>query len=458
MELSAQALYALCPLDGRYYEKVRVLREYFSEWAYFQYRLLVEVEYLIALSTYKVLPALSQEEVASLRTIYQNFDVAGAQKIKEYEKSTNHDVKAIEYYLRQVLAQKLLNTQKLSVYQAFVHFGLTSQDINNTAIPLMLRQALHDCYIPALEKLLSKLTEVAIAWRKVPMLAFTHGQPASPTTLGKEFLVFVERLQNQLHLLQHLEYPAKFGGATGNFNAHLFAFPNVDWLSFANYFVEQILGLRRNQVTTQIDHYDGLAAIFDNLRRINIILLDFCQDCWLYISKNYFKLKIVESEVGSSTMPHKVNPIDFENAEGNLGIANALLEHMSRKLPVSRLQRDLSDSTVLRNIGLPVGYSYLAILSIVAGLSKLEVNLPILQQELEQQWVVLAEAIQTVLRKYGDNQAYEKLKALTRGVDSVSKELFSKFIEELAVPKEEKDRLLALTPDTYLGYAPELEH
>jgi adenylosuccinate lyase len=457
MNTNTEALLALCPLDGRYIEKVQSLRNYFSETAFFRYRVLVEVEYLIALSGYNLLPALSSEEAASLRLLYQNFEVNAAQKIKHYEQTTNHDVKAIEYFLRQALAQTKLSGNKLSLYQSFVHFGLTSQDINNTAIPLMLREAVRNCYLPALETLIDTLTQLALAWRSIPMLAFTHGQPASPTTFGKEILVFVERLQNQLRLLQQLEYPAKFGGATGNFNAHYIAFPEQDWVGFANYFVEQILGLRRSQITTQIEHYDGLAAIFDALRRINIILLDFCQDCWLYISKNYLKLKVIDSETGSSTMPHKVNPIDFENAEGNLGIANALFEHLSRKLPISRLQRDLSDSTALRNIGLPLGYSQLAIESIARAVGKIEVNVPALQADLSQNWAVIAEAIQTVLRKYGDSFAYEKLKNFTRGAGNIGQAEIQQFIRSLNLPEEEKNKLLTLTPFTYLGAAPEFD-
>lgn len=449
-------LTTVSPIDGRYRARVGDLAQYFSEFALIRYRLRVEVEYFVALCRLPLpqlasVPAAVQDEVLAL---HARFDLAAARRIKDIERSTNHDVKALEYYIKEEL-------EKLPYFQQparkplleFVHFGLTSQDINNTAIPLSLRDAVGAAYLPLAGQLLQKLQELAASWRAQPMLAHTHGQPASPTVLGKEVFVFVERLLAQLHTLQHLPYPAKFGGATGNFNAHLVAYPQLDWVAFANTFVNATLGLHRSQTTTQIEHYDGLAAIFDALRRINVILIDLARDCWTYISWGYFKQKIAANEVGSSAMPHKVNPIDFENAEGNLGFANAIYDHLSNKLPVSRLQRDLTDSTVLRNVGVPLAHTLLAMKSLLTGLNKLELDPQVLHHDLDENWAVLAEAIQTVLRREGYDKPYEALKGLTRTGAKLDKAAIHAFIHTLQVPDAVKQELLALTPHNYVGNA-----
>ncbi|PUZ20134.1 adenylosuccinate lyase [Chitinophaga costaii] len=442
MEL--QALTAISPLDGRYRKQLEELAPYFSEYALIRYRVLVEVEYFIALAGQGIFP-LAENLHAPLRRIYQEFTLANAQTIKDTEKITNHDVKAVEYFLKDQL--KALD---LADRLEWVHFGLTSQDINNTAIPLLWKEALHTSYLPGVTHLVQSLENRSQSWMHVPMLARTHGQPASPTILGKEMAVFVERLQGQLKLLREVPFAAKFGGATGNFNAHHVAFPHIDWVIFGNHFVNEVLGLQRMQFTTQIEHYDHLAAQFDGLKRINTILLDLCKDIWQYISMDYFKQQIKKDEVGSSAMPHKVNPIDFENAEGNLGIGNALYEHLSAKLPISRLQRDLTDSTVLRNIGVPLGHSLLALKSIEKGLGKLILNESKIAADLENNWAVVAEAIQTVLRRESYPQPYEALKALTRG-GVINADTIRNFIEGLQVSDDVKAELLAINPSNYTG-------
>ncbi|MFN3939304.1 MAG: adenylosuccinate lyase, partial [Chitinophagales bacterium] len=397
---------------GRYREKVSELSPYFSEYGLFKFRLYVEIEYFIALTEIP-LPQLASFDVsqrAVLRALYKKFDLSECEKIKAIEKKINHDVKAVEYYIKEKL-----DALNLSAYKEFVHFGLTSQDINNTAIPISFRDALLDIYTPMLEETVARLSELANAWSKIPMLARTHGQPASPTMLGKEIRVFIERLNTQRQLFNAIPFSAKFGGATGNFNAHFVAYPDIDWIMFADEFVSSRLNLVRCRYTTQIEHYDNMAAAFDGLKRINNILIDLCRDCWTYISMDYFHQRVHKEEVGSSAMPHKVNPIDFENAEGNLGIANALFEHMAGKLPVSRLQRDLTDSTVLRNIGVPIAHSLIALKSILRGLNKIEVNETKIYADLNNNWAVIAEAIQTILRREGYPQPYEALKMLTRG-------------------------------------------
>jgi adenylosuccinate lyase len=406
---------------------------------------LVEVEYFIALSEQKLF-ALPKSQVAGLRKIYQEFSIENAQQIKDTEKITNHDVKAVEYFVKDEL-KKLGLEDRLE----WVHFGLTSQDINNTATPLFWKEATENIYMPAISNLVLALKKMGKSWMKVPMLARTHGQPASPTILGKEILVFVERLEGQIKLFGQIPFAAKFGGATGNFNAHYVAFPKANWEKFGDKFVNNTLGLQRMKYTTQIEHYDNLAAQFDTLKRINTILLDFCRDIWQYISMDYFKQKIKANEVGSSAMPHKVNPIDFENAEGNLGLANALFEHLSAKLPVSRLQRDLTDSTVLRNVGVPFGHTILALKSVVKGLDKLILNEAKLHADLESNWAVVAEAIQTVLRRENYPQPYEALKALTRGGEQITQKTMHKFIDGLKVSASLKKELKAITPHNYTG-------
>jgi len=417
------------------------------------YRIKVEIEYFIALCELPLDPlkTISANQFQQLRSIYQHFDENEAQKVKDLEKTTNHDVKAVEYYLKEKF-QEL----GLEPYKEFIHFGLTSQDINNTAIPMALKDCMHQALLPYLQgRLLPMIKDKTLAWKEIPLLARTHGQPASPTILGKEIQVFVDRLEKQISFLKHLPYECKFGGATGNFNAHFAAYPDVDWHHFADQFAVEKLGLVRQQFTTQIDQYDWLGSIFDNLKRINTILLDLARDCWTYISMDYFKQNIAQNEVGSSAMPHKVNPIDFENGEGNLGIANALYEHLSAKLPISRLQRDLTDSTVIRNIGMPISHSMLAFQSLYKGLDKLEVNEPKIQADLNEQWAVLAEAIQTVLRKEGYVNPYEALKDLTRTGASITKEKLHQFIDQLEISQATKDRLKELTPATYIGRHPE---
>lgn len=443
MELNA--LTAVSPVDGRYRSQVAPLAAYFSEFGLIRYRVQVEVEYFIFLAANKIFELPAALKPAKLRQIYQQFTEEDAQIIKKTERTTNHDVKAVEYFLKEKL-ESLGAGDTLE----WVHFGLTSQDINNTAIPLLWKEAIEQQYLPALQNLILQLRKMAKDWQGITMLARTHGQPASPTQLGKEFMVFVERLEGQVRLLSHVPYAAKFGGATGNFNAHHVAFPKKNWVKFGNDFVTH-LGLERMQFTTQIEHYDNLAAQFDALKRINTILIDFCRDVWTYISMEYFKQKVKEGEVGSSAMPHKVNPIDFENAEGNLGIANALYEHLSAKLPVSRLQRDLTDSTVLRNIGVPMAHAFIALRSIEKGVGKLLLNKDKMHEDLEHNWAVVAEAIQTVLRRENYPKPYEALKALTRGKAGITKEDIHHFIETLDVPGAVKKELKAITPHNYAG-------
>jgi len=444
---SDSALHAIGPIDGRYAGQTRVLSGFFSEHALMQYRVRVEVEYFIALCG--VLPELSGVSPGSfdgLRRIWQAFSDTDSRTIKETEKTTNHDVKAVEYFVK-----SKLDSQGLSAYREFVHFGLTSQDINNTSVPLSLREFMDGHFIPALHAFIELLEHLADQWKDVPMLARTHGQPASPTRLGKEINVFTVRLREQLATLEQVPFAAKFGGATGNFNAHHVAYPEIDWNRFANGFVNETLGLRRSHPTTQIEHYDHLAALFDNIRRINTVLIDFCRDIWQYISMNYFRQRIREGEIGSSAMPHKVNPIDFENAEGNLGVANALFSHLSEKLPVSRLQRDLTDSTVLRNIGVPLAHTWLALTSATKGIGKLQLNETAIRKDLEDNWVVIAEAIQTILRRAGYPNPYEALKALTRTHQQVTAETFHAFVDGLEVSDQVKHQLKAVTPFNYTG-------
>lgn len=442
------ALTAISPIDGRYRSKVENLASYFSEYALIKYRVLVEIEYFLALtnediSALKDFPAVKAKE---LRAIYERFTTEDAQEIKEIEAVTNHDVKAVEYFIK-----KKLEGLSLSKYEEFIHFGLTSQDINNTAIPLSLQEAIHNEYIPLLDDLILTLNEFAQAWKDIPMLARTHGQPASPTRLGKEIYVFVERLDIQKQQLLAVPFSAKFGGATGNMNAHFVAYPAIDWVKFANAFITDKLHIERSQTTTQIEHYDNLAALFDALKRINTIVLDLNRDMWSYISMDYFKQTIKEGEIGSSAMPHKVNPIDFENSEGNIGIANAMFEHFSAKLPVSRLQRDLTDSTVLRNVGMPIAHTLIAFKSTLKGLQKLLLNEAKLNADLEDNWAVVAEAIQTVLRREGYPKPYEALKGLTRTNSTITKESIAEFIETLDVSDAVKIELKKINPQNFTG-------
>lgn len=453
MELNP--LTAISPIDGRYRHQVQHLDEYFSEYALIRYRVLVEVEYFLFLGKQKFFP-LDAASRRILQTAVEQFSLEDAQWIKEAEKTTNHDVKAVEYFLKDRLATAAGTKPKdppngSPDIAEWIHFGLTSQDINNTAIPLLWKHAIEFEYLPGLLNLKRQLEVLARDWMDIPMLARTHGQPASPTRLGKEVMVFIERIENQVELLIQIPFSAKFGGATGNFNAHYAAFPDKDWLSLADEFVEGTLGLQRLQYTTQIEHYDNLGAHFDTIKRINTILIDLARDIWTYISMDYFKQKTKKGEIGSSTMPHKVNPIDFENAEGNLGIANALLEHFSSKLPVSRLQRDLTDSTVLRNIGVPFAHTVLALKSIEKGLEKLVLNKEKLAQDLENNWAVVSEAIQTVLRREGYPQPYEALKTLTRGKAGITKKSIHTFIDRLGVPAAVKKELKKITPHNYTG-------
>lgn len=439
-------LSAISPIDGRYRKQVDELAPYFSEFGLIRYRVRVEIEYFLALAAYGIFKLPAKVKPAQLRALYEEFTEEHAERIKATERVTNHDVKAVEYFIKEEL-DKLGGGNCAE----WVHFGLTSQDINNTAIPLSWKEALEESYLPALLNAIAHLKRMAKEWAGIPLLARTHGQPASPTTLGKEIMVFVERLQNQVELMGYIPYAAKFGGATGNFNAHHVAFPKKDWIAFANDFVQEGLGLQRMQFTTQIEHYDSLAAHFDALKRINTILVDLSRDIWTYVSMDYFKQKTKKGEVGSSAMPHKVNPIDFENAEGNLGMANALYEHLSAKLPVSRLQRDLTDSTVLRNIGVPVAHSLLALRSLEKGLHKLVLNEPKLNEDLENNWAVVAEAIQTILRRERFPKPYEALKDLTRGQQVITKKIMHAFIEKLDVTPKVKKELLAITPQNYTG-------
>jgi adenylosuccinate lyase len=439
-------LNAISPVDGRYFESVKSLSPYFSEYGLIRYRVQVEIEYLLSLSA--TLPELTDfpaHQIGDVRKIYKQFTEADAREIKEIEKITNHDVKAVEYFIK-----KRFESMKLGFLKEFIHFGLTSQDINNTAIPLSLKDFLQKEYTPVLDDLTRELNILSKNWNDIPMLARTHGQPASPTRLGKEIAVFSTRIEKQMNLLKTIPHSAKFGGATGNFNAHVVAYPEVDWSKFGDEFCQH-LGLTRSFPTTQIEHYDNLAAIFDNLKRINTILIDFSRDMWQYVSLEYFKQRIKEGEIGSSAMPHKVNPIDFENAEGNLGFANALFEHLSAKLPVSRLQRDLTDSTVLRNIGVPLAHTYIAFKSLLKGLSKLELNRAAIDRDLDDNWAVVAEAIQTVLRKEGYPNPYEALKALTRKNEKITKESIAVFIDGLTVKAAVKEKLKAITPFNYIG-------
>lgn len=446
--LMLNTLTAISPVDGRYRDKTEKLADYFSEQALIRYRIRVEVEYFIALCELPLpqLAGVDHARFADLRRLYTDFSEADARRVKEIEAVTNHDVKAIEYIIKEKM-----DGMGLADFKEFVHFGLTSQDINNTSIPLSLKEALEQVYLPEVTAVRDKLAELAEAWRGVPMLARTHGQPASPTSLGKEFRVFVERIDKQTAQLRGIPVPAKFGGATGNFNAHHAAYPTVDWVAFANRFVDDTLGLSRSQYTTQIEHYDNLAAIFDAMKRIDTILVDLARDMWTYISMEYFKQRIKAGEVGSSAMPHKVNPIDFENAEGNFGIANALFEHLAAKLPVSRLQRDLTDSTVLRNVGVPVAHAVIAMKSLMKGLDKVILNREALDRDLEQNWAVVAEGIQTILRREGYPKPYEALKALTRTNTHITREAIAAFIETLDVAETVKQELRALSPATYTG-------
>ncbi len=446
--MDLNSLTAISPIDGRYANKTEILRNYFSEFALIEYRVRVEIEYFIALCELPLpqLKNVSKDKFNDLRNIYKNFTVEDASRIKEIEKTTNHDVKAVEYFIKEKLDAIGIGAEK-----EFIHFGLTSQDINNTSVPLSLKEATLECYLPQIQEIISELSTFTKEWKDIAMLARTHGQPASPTMLGKEFMVFHERLEKQLEQLKSLPFPAKFGGATGNFNAHFVAYPDIDWISFANNFVDNVLGLNRSQYTTQIEHYDNLSAIFDCMKRINVILIDFSRDIWTYVSMEYFKQKIKAGEIGSSAMPHKVNPIDFENAEGNFGIANALFEHLSEKLPVSRLQRDLTDSTVLRNIGVPIGHTIIAFQSILKGLSKLQLNKAKIDEDLENNWAVVAEAIQTVLRREGFDKPYEALKDLTRTNEKITAESIKNFISKLNVDEKVKEELYKISPFNYTG-------
>ncbi len=446
MELTS--LSAISPVDGRYRNKTFDLAPYFSEWALIKYRVFVEIEYFIALCELPLpqLKGISIDSFAKMRAIATNFSEDDALVIKGIERTTNHDVKAVEYFLKQKFEELGIGAQK-----EFIHFGLTSQDINNTATPLMLKDASERVYLPMIEQLLGIIKGYVADWQDVPMLAKTHGQPASPTRLGKELEVFVVRIQEQLKLEQTVPHAAKFGGATGNFNAHHVAYPEIDWKTFGNTFCTNYLGLKRSEPTTQIEHYDHIAARFDAYKRINTILLDLCKDIWQYVSMNYFKQKITKGEVGSSAMPHKVNPIDFENAEGNLGLANAILEHLSAKLPISRLQRDLTDSTVLRNIGVPLAHGTISFQSIIKGLNKLELNKTAIEHDLTENWAVVAEGIQTVLRREGYPAPYEALKDLTRKNEKITSTTIAGFIETLAVTDEIKEELKKITPFNYTG-------
>lgn len=442
-------LTAISPIDGRYRKQLAHLDEYFSEYALIKYRVLVEIEYFLFLADKKFFKLTSKQK-QQLKRVAEDFHLSDAQQIKQIEAITNHDVKAVEYFLKEQL-----DKIELSSLKEWVHFGLTSQDINNTAIPLSWKHSMEQEYLPAVVNLHNYLHTLAQQWKNISMLAKTHGQPASPTILGKEFMVFAERIDGQINLFSQIPYAAKFGGATGNFNAHFIAFPKRDWVKLGNEFVENNLGLQRMQFTTQIEHYDNLAAHFDNIKRINNILIDLCRDVWTYISMDYFKQKTKKGEVGSSAMPHKVNPIDFENAEGNFGMANALLEHLSAKLPISRLQRDLTDSTVLRNVGVPVAHTLLAIKSLIKGLDKLVLNEIKIKEDLENNWAVVAEAIQTILRRENYPNPYEALKDLTRGKDKINKQSMHEFINSLKISSALKKELKAITPLNYVGINPE---
>ncbi len=446
--MNLNALTAISPVDGRYRRAGKELATYFSEYALIRYRVRVEIEYFIALCEMPLpqLENIDKSIYTSLRAIYIDFTEEDAQAIKDIEKVTNHDVKAVEYYIKEKF-----DALNLEAYKEFIHFGLTSQDINNTSVPLSLKEAVLEQYLPKLDEVIAKLKELAIEWKDIPLLARTHGQPASPTRMGKEIEVFIARLNRQVEQLKDVPFSAKFGGATGNFNAHLVAYPNNNWLAFGNHFVNNVLGLDRSHPTTQIEHYDNLASLFDAMKRINTIILDLDRDIWTYISMDYFKQKIKEGEVGSSAMPHKVNPIDFENSEGNIGIANALFEHLSAKLPVSRLQRDLTDSTVLRNVGVPFAHTSIAFGALLRGLNKLIIREDNIQGDLEKNWAVVSEAIQTILRREAYPKPYEALKGLTRTNAAITQSSIAEFIDTLNVSDELKAELKAITPQNYTG-------
>ncbi len=441
-------LTAISPIDGRYHNKTKELAEYFSEYALIKYRVFVEIQYFIALCNHPLpqLDGFKVDMIDDLNNIFENFNLQDALEIKNIEKTTNHDVKAVEYFLK-----NKFDKLHIGQYKEFIHFALTSQDINNTATPLLIKNAVEQVYVPLFQQLRNILQNCANEWTSIPMLARTHGQAASPTLLGKEFKVFIERLDVQIEQLKTVPYRAKFGGATGNFNAHFVSYPTIDWRIFGNHFVQEYLGLERSQYTTQIAHYDNLAALFQALKRINTILIDLCRDIWTYVSMDYFKQRVIKNEVGSSAMPHKVNPIDFENAEGNLGIANALFTHLADKLPISRLQRDLTDSTVLRNVGVPFGHTIIAFKSIIKGMGKLLLNESKLAEDLENNWMVVSEAIQNILRREGYPQPYEALKALTRGKASIKQEDIHEFIDGLDIHEIVKDELKQITPQNYVG-------
>ncbi len=446
--MTLNPLTAISPIDGRYHAKTKKLAEYFSEFGLIRYRVQIEVEYFIALSqsNIPIFKNFPVNKLADLRAIYLNFTEEDANWIKNSEKITNHDVKAVEYFLKDKI-----KSLGLESFLEYIHFGLTSQDINNTAIPLSLKEGIQKIYLPQIHDLIAILNRYKKEWKEIPMLAKTHGQAATPTRLGKEIQVFSERIENQLKQLEQIPYSAKFGGATGNFNAHFVAFPEIDWVLFSNNFVNSTLGLSRSQTTTQIEHYDNLAALFDCLKRINTIILDLNRDMWTYISMDYFKQKLKDGEIGSSAMPHKVNPIDFENSEGNIGLANAVFEHLSSKLPVSRLQRDLTDSTVLRNIGVPLGHTFIALESCINGLNKLVINEVKIAKALENNWAVVAEAIQTILRREGFEKPYEALKELTRKNEKISKDSVHAFIDGLPLDEKIKNELKLISPHNYLG-------
>ena len=446
--MTLNPLTAISPIDGRYHAKTKKLADYFSEFGLIRYRVQIEVEYFIALSQTEIpiFKSFPSDKLADLRAIYLNFTEEDANWIKNSEKITNHDVKAVEYFLKDKM-----KSLGLESFLEYIHFGLTSQDINNTAIPLSLKEGIQKIYLPLIHELTALLNRYKQEWKEIPMLAKTHGQSATPTRLGKEIQVFSERIENQLNQLEQIPYSAKFGGATGNFNAHFVAFPEIDWVLFSNNFVNTALGLSRSQTTTQIEHYDNLAALFDCLKRINTIILDLNRDMWTYISMDYFKQKLKDGEIGSSAMPHKVNPIDFENSEGNIGIANAVFEHLSSKLPVSRLQRDLTDSTVLRNIGVPLGHTLIALESCINGLNKLVINEVKIAEDLENNWAVVAEAIQTILRREGFEKPYEALKELTRKNEKISKDSVHAFIDGLPLEEKIKNELKLISPHNYLG-------
>lgn len=447
--MTLDTLTAVSPIDGRYRSKTERLADYFSEYALIRYRIRVEIEYFITLCELPLpqLASFNRDLFEQLRTIYRDFNESGAARVKEIEKTTNHDVKAVEYFIK----EEFDKIGGLDAYKEFIHFGLTSQDINNTSVPLSIKEALEEVYYPQVEELIQQLKEYAEEWKDIPMLAKTHGQPASPTRLGKEIEVYVYRLSEQLESLRSCKFTAKFGGATGNFNAHHVAYPSYDWRTFGNQFVSEKLGLEREQWTTQISNYDHMGSIFDAIRRINTIIIDLDRDFWMYISMDYFKQKIKAGEVGSSAMPHKVNPIDYENSEGNLGIANAILQFLAQKLPVSRLQRDLTDSTVLRNVGVPLGHSVIAIQSTLKGLRKLILHEEKLREDLDDTWAVVAEAIQTILRREAYPHPYEALKALTRTNKKMTEETIHEFIQTLNVSDSVKAELMAITPHNYTG-------